>query len=405
MTVTTVRLGREAATWSSSATAWPARAPSRRSSSAAAATSSGSPMFGDEPYGNYNRIMLSPRAGRRGAARTTSSSTALTGTPRTASPCTPASGSSGSTGSRKMVYGDDGTIDAVRQADHRHRQPRRSSRRWTGMRTDDDDAAARASSGSAPSTTPARCSTTPPRRRTAVVIGGGLLGLEAARGLHAARARRARRARPGRYLMNQQLDAEAGGDPRARSSSGSASTVHTGKRDHRDLRRRTAASSGVGVRRRQRDRLRHGRASPPASGRTSTSASSPGCTVERGDRRRRPDAHRGRPRRLRRRRVRPAPRRGLRPGRAAVGAGRGARRPRHRRRTRRPPTTGRGSRRSSRSPASTWPSMGVKGPERDDDEYIVLLRAASAASTSRVVIRDGKLIGATLLGDIRRSRS
>ena len=64
---------------------------------------------------------------------------------------------------------------------------------------------------------------------------------------------------------------------------------------------------------------------------------------------------RGRPRRLRGRRVRAAPRRGVRPGRAALGAGGRAGRPGHRRRPRAPPTTARGPRPSSRSPASTSP--------------------------------------------------
>ena len=46
-------------------------------------------MFGDEPYGNYNRIMLSNiLSGSRTRAR--SSSTRLPGMKRTPSPCTPA---------------------------------------------------------------------------------------------------------------------------------------------------------------------------------------------------------------------------------------------------------------------------------------------------------------------------
>ena len=55
-------------------------------------------MFGDEPYGNYNRIMLSNvLAGvedESGIFLTT-----WAGTPTTASPCTQAAGSAGSTGS------------------------------------------------------------------------------------------------------------------------------------------------------------------------------------------------------------------------------------------------------------------------------------------------------------------
>ena len=107
--------------------------------------------------------------------------------------------------------------------------------------------------------------------------------------------------------------------------------------------------------------------SPPASGPTSNSRVTSGLTVERAHRRRRPDARRGRRRHLRGRRVRPAPRPGVRPGRAAVGAGQGARRPHHRHRPE-PRTTVRGSRRSSRWPASTSPRWACKAPERDDDE-------------------------------------
>ena len=39
--------------------------------------------------------------------------------------------------------------------------------------------------------------------------------------------------------------------------------------------------------------------------------------------------------------------------------------------TRTPRTTARGPRRSSRSPASTWPRWASSSPERDDDEFVV----------------------------------
>ena len=84
---------------------------------------------------------------------------------------------------------------------------------------------------------------------------------------------------------------------------------------------------------------------------------------------------RGRPRRLRRRRVRPAPRRGLRPGRAAVGAGRRCWPTTSPARTRRPPTTARGSPPSSRWRASTWRRWGSRSPRSADDEFVQLLRA------------------------------
>ncbi|MGA9873454.1 MAG: (2Fe-2S)-binding protein, partial [Rhodococcus sp. (in: high G+C Gram-positive bacteria)] len=47
-------------------------------------------------------------------------------------------------------------------------------------------------------------------------------------------------------------------------------------------------------------------------------------------------------------------------------------------------------------------AMGVKGPERDDDEFVQFYEPRSGTYKS-VVVRDGKLIGATLLGDIGRA--
>ena len=94
-------------------------------------------------------------------------------------------------------------------------------------------------------------------------------------------------------------------------------------------------------------------------------------------RRRRPDARVGRAdRHLRRRRVRAAPRRGLRAGRAAVGAGQGARRPPHRRRPDGGRTTVRAPRRSSRSPGVDVAAMGVTAPERRRRRVRAVLRAA-----------------------------
>ncbi len=66
------------------------------------------------------------------------------------------------------------------------------------------------------------------------------------------------------------------------------------------------------------------------------------------DRGRQPHAVGERSQRLRGRRMRPAPRPRLRPGGAAVGAGEGVRRPHHRARSRTPPITARSSRPSSR---------------------------------------------------------
>ena len=45
--------------WSSSATAWPARGSSRSVIARGGRDAFDITMFGDEPYGNYNRILLS----------------------------------------------------------------------------------------------------------------------------------------------------------------------------------------------------------------------------------------------------------------------------------------------------------------------------------------------------------
>ena len=47
-------------------------------------------MFGDEPYGNYNRILLSNILSGVAGHAARSSSTRWSGTRRTASPCMPA---------------------------------------------------------------------------------------------------------------------------------------------------------------------------------------------------------------------------------------------------------------------------------------------------------------------------
>ena len=96
--------------WSSSATAWPARASSRTCSRAGGGQLFDIAVFGDEPHGNYNRILLSGvLAGT--TARTTSSSTRCRGTPRTASRCMPASASNGSISPAKRVTAGDGIVE------------------------------------------------------------------------------------------------------------------------------------------------------------------------------------------------------------------------------------------------------------------------------------------------------
>ena len=326
-------------------------------------------MFGDEPYGNYNRILLSNvLAGRRGrvgdlpqrlAWYADNGITLHAGVPgrphRPATPnrCTPTT-----------------APHAVRQADHRHRQPRRSCRRSPGMRTAGPRLTTRASSRSATLDDTRAMIRYARDHERAVVIGGGLLGLEAARGLqnhgvdvtlvHAAG-----------HLMNQQLDAAG----RARSCG--AAWRRSASRSHR--RRRTTeilgkdAVTGVAARRR------------PDASTCDMVVVAAGIRAERragGDQRARPvergivvddqmraldDAGR-----LRGRRVRPAPRPGLRAGRAAVGAGQGARRPRSPAANPRrgvPRLPDRDEAQGGR--ASTSPSMGITAPERDDDEFVV----------------------------------
>ena len=120
-----------------------------------------------------------------------------------------------------------------------------------------------------------------------------------------------------------------------------------------------------------------------------------------GDRRRRPDAHHRRRRRLRGRRVRAAPRRGLRPGRAAVGAGRGAGRPHHRHEPGRAAYHGSRTATKLKVAGVDVASMGVQGPERDTDEHVQFSEPKHGIYKT-IIIRDGKLIGATLVGDVSK---
>ena len=110
-------------------------------------------------------------------------------------------------------------------------------------------------------------------RRTAVVIGGGLLGLEAAYGLMQ-HGHEVHVVQSGPVLMNQQLDEEAGGILR-KVLERMGMTVHTGQADHRDPGARRRRERGR-VQGRQRRSTATWSCSPPASGRTSASASSPG---------------------------------------------------------------------------------------------------------------------------------
>ena len=126
-----------------------------------------------------------------------------------------------------------------------------------------------------------------------------------------------------------------------------------------------------------------------------------GLTVERGDRRRRPDASVDDDRHLRGRRVRAAPRRGVRAGRPAVGAGERAGRPHHR-----AEPGGRVPRLADGDEAQG--RRGGRGVDGRQGARSARTTSSSsspsprAASTRRVVIRDGKLVGATLLGDVSK---
>ena len=127
-----------------------------------------------------------------------------------------------------------------------------------------------------------------------------------------------------------------------------------------------------------------------------------GLTAERAHRGRRPHALGGRSQRLRRRRMRPAPRQGLRSGRAALGPGQGA-----------SPTSS-----PARNPTAAYfgsklatklkvmgvelASMGATGPTDDDDE-VVQFSEPKRGIYKKLIIRDGRLIGAIMLGDLDKA--
>ena len=348
-------------------------------------------VFGDEPHGNYNRIMLSPvlageehedeivlnsrewyadngvtlRAGVRADKIDTAAKLvhAADGTVTTYDHLVLATGSYSFVPPMKGVKTADGELlPGVH-----------------GFRTIDETRAMLDAVG--------RCT-------RAVVMGGGLLGLEAARalqghGLHVELVH----AMP--HLMNMQLDAEAGAilkksveslgiavhlDVFATDVFGTAHVEGVGLADGRridaDLLVIAAGvrpNTDIGVRVGARGGARH--------------------------RRRRPDAHR-RPGHLRDRRVRAAPRRGLRPGGAGLGAREGAGRRRHRHRP---------DRRLSRQPDGDQAQggggrrrrHGRQHPRTDDDEFLVISEPKRGVHLS-LVIRDGQLVGAILLGDTRK---
>ena len=203
-------------------------------------------VFGDEPYGNYNRILLSnvlngsqdakeiflnPLAWYEENGVTLHAGKRVTRIDREA----------------KTVYAGDVAV-ALRLPRLRHRLASRSSRRSRGRRCT-------ACSCSARSTTAATSPSTRRAARRAVVIGGGLLGLEAAKGLmtHDVAVTVVEMAP---WLMSVQLD-EAGGKVLRQTIEKLGITALTGTSTkeilgHTHVDRRE-------VRRRHRDRRRHGR--------------------------------------------------------------------------------------------------------------------------------------------------
>ena len=140
-------------------------------------------VFGDEPRGNYNRILLSSVLAAQPQARRHLHQSAVVVRGATASRFTPASASNGSTCSAKQVSRRRRARRAVRHARHRDRQQPRASRRSTACARRARRASRRACSSSARSTTASASCARAATARRAAVIGGGLLGLEAARGL------------------------------------------------------------------------------------------------------------------------------------------------------------------------------------------------------------------------------
>ncbi len=115
-------------------------------------------------------------------------------------------------------------------------------------------------------------------------------------------------------------------------------------------------------------------------------------------RRRRRPARRRRSARLRGRRVRRAPRPGLRPGRAAVGAGAGARRSAHRTQPRR--RLRRLARLDQAQGDGRRPRRDGRASDADDDDDEVVTYAEPARGIyKKLIVRDGQLAGAILLGD------
>ena len=279
-------------------------------------------VFGDEPHGNYNRIMLSPvLAGEEHEDDIVLNSHdwyADNGVTLRAGVLADRIDTAA-----KLVHAADGTVTpydhlVLATGSYSFIPPMK------GVRTDDGELLPGVYGFRTIDETRAMLDAVG-RCKKAVVMGGGLLGLEAARalqghGLHVELVH----AMP--YLMNMQLDAEAGAILK-RSVESLGITVHLDV-FATDVRHRPRRGGRAGRRTADRRRPARRRRRRPAQHRHRRPLRAGGGARHR---RRRPAAHR-RPRRLRDRRVRAAPRRGLRPGRARLGAREGAGRRPHRHR-------------------------------------------------------------------------
>ncbi|WP_439032073.1 nitrite reductase large subunit NirB [Gordonia terrae] len=355
-------------------------------------------MIGDEPYGNYNRIMLShvlagessvddddlmlnPMAWYRENDVTLYSGDRAESIDRFAKTVTCASG---------RVIGFDVLIiatgshtffpnmDGLREPDGK------LARGVFGFRTIED-------------TNGMLQMATSRDHVRAVVIGGGLLGLEAAYGLQTQGVSVDVVHSPG-HLMNQQLD-ERGGRVLRNKIESLGVGVHTGKRTTSVLRSESGAITGVGFT--DGDSLPADMIVVTAGIRPNVEiARSAGLVVERGivvdDQMRCEDEafiysvgecaqHRSEVYGL----VAPLWEQAVVLADVLTGAN--------------PQAEYHGSRLTTKLKVAgvDVAAMGVKGPERDDDEFVQFYEPRNGVYKS-VVVRDNKLIGAMLLGDISK---
>ncbi|QMU23414.1 nitrite reductase large subunit NirB [Gordonia rubripertincta] len=356
-------------------------------------------MIGDEPYGNYNRIMLShvlageatvddddlmlnPMAWYREHGVTLYAGDRAESIDRFAKTVTCASGRTIdfevliiATGSHTFFP----NMDGLREPDGK------LARGVFGFRTIED-------------TNGMLQMATSRDHMRAVVIGGGLLGLEAAYGLQTQGVAVDVVHSPG-HLMNQQLD-ERGGRVLRNKIESLGVGVHTGKRTTSVLRNDDGAVAGVGFT--DGDSLPADMIVVTAGIRPNVEiARGAGLVVERGivvdDQMRCEDEafiyavgecaqHRSEVYGL----VAPLWEQAVVLADVLTGAD--------------PRAEYHGSRLTTKLKVAgvDVAAMGVKGPERDDDEFVQFYEPRSGVYKS-VVVRDNKLIGAMLLGDISKA--